>query len=316
MVNNAERLTECKLRYEGSIYPTNFHGDVLIMEYKNKKNVTVKFLNSGRITTARMSNIKNGVVREPSVVVGDVFETKYNGKLEVIKYQDAVNVTVRFLNTGYETTVEASQIRTGEVRDWTLPKAFGVGVMEDADISLRDAYPKHKQLWQNMLSRCYNNNTEYVGKYESCSVSEYFLHFKNFRLWCDEQVGFNEKDDKGKAFALDKDVLIKGNLLYSENTCCFIPREINNLLLTSKKLRGDLPIGVQRTKTKAVRFLTTISKNGTQTKLGVFDTPEEAFQAYKEAKETYIKEVANTWKDQIDPRVYEALMNWTIEITD
>jgi len=133
MATNAERLTECKLRYEGSIYPTNFHGDVLIMEYKNKKNVTVKFLNSGRITTACMSNIKNGVVREPSVVVGDVFETKYNGKLEVIKYQDAVNVTVRFLNTGYETTVEASQIRTGEVRDWTLPKAFGVGVMEEVD---------------------------------------------------------------------------------------------------------------------------------------------------------------------------------------
>ena len=316
MVNNAERLTECKLRYEGSIYPTNFHGDVLIMEYKNKKNVTVKFLNSGRITTARMSNIKNGVVREPSVVVGDVFETKYNGKLEVIKYQDAVNVTVRFLNTGYETTVEASQIRTGEVRDWTLPKAFGVGVMEDVDISLRDAYPKHKQLWQNMLSRCYNNNTEYVGKYESCSVSEYFLHFKNFRLWCDEQVGFNEKDDKGKAFALDKDVLIKGNLLYSENTCCFIPREINNLLLTSKNLRGDLPVGVQRTKTKVVRFLAALSKNGTPRYLGVYNTPEEAFLAYKQAKEAYIKDVANKWKDKIDPRVYEALMNYQVEITD
>ena len=316
MATNAERLTECKLRYEGSIYPTNFHGDVLIMEYKNKKNVTVKFLNSGRITTARMSNIKNGVVREPSVVVGDVFETKYNGKLEVIKYQDAVNVTVRFLNTGYETTVEASQIRTGEVRDWTLPKAFGVGVMEDADISLRDAYPKHKQLWQNMLSRCYNNNTEYVGKYESCSVSEYFLHFKNFRLWCDEQVGFNEKDDKGKAFALDKDVLIKGNLLYSENTCCFIPREINNLLLTSKNLRGDLPVGVQRTKTKVVRFLAVLSKNGTQRNLGVYNTPEEAFLAYKQAKEAYIKDVANKWKDQIDHRVYEALLNYKVEITD
>ena len=92
--------------------------------------------------------------------------------------------------------------------------------------------------------------------------------------------------------------------------------KINNLLLTSKKIRGDLPIGVQRTKTKAVRFLTTISKNGTQTKLGVFDTPEEAFQAYKEAKETYIKEVANKWKDQIDPCVYQALINYQVEITD
>ena len=30
----------------------------------------------------------------------------------------------------------------------------------------------------------------------------------------------------------------------------------------------------------------------------------------------YIKEVANKWKDQIDPKVYEALMSWNIEITD
>ena len=50
--------------------------------------------------------------------------------------------------------------------------------------------------------------------------------------------------------------------------------------------------------------------------MGFYCTPEEAFYAYKQAKEDYIKEVANKWKDQIDPRVYEALMNWTIEITD
>ena len=32
--------------------------------------------------------------------------------------------------------------------------------------------------------------------------------------------------------------------------------------------------------------------------------------------ETYIKEVANKWKDQIDPRVYNALMKYEVEITD
>ena len=48
--------------------------------------------------------------------------------------------------------------------------------------------------------------------------------------------------------------------------------------------------------------------------LGRFDTPEEAFQAYKQVKESYIKEVAEKWKGDIDPRVYEALMNWTVEI--
>ena len=52
------------------------------------------------------------------------------------------------------------------------------------------------------------------------------------------------------------------------------------------------------------------------TNIGSFNTEIEAFQAYKEAKEANIKEVANKWKDQIDPRVYEALMNYHVEITD
>ena len=50
--------------------------------------------------------------------------------------------------------------------------------------------------------------------------------------------------------------------------------------------------------------------------VGTYDTPEEAFYAYKPVKEAHIKSLAEKWKDQIDPRVYEALMNWTIEITD
>ena len=51
-------------------------------------------------------------------------------------------------------------------------------------------------------------------------------------------------------------------------------------------------------------------------KLGVYNTPGEAFLAYKQAKEAYIKEVANKWKDQIDPRAYNALINYQVEITD
>ena len=42
----------------------------------------------------------------------------------------------------------------------------------------------------------------------------------------------------------------------------------------------------------------------------------EAFNAYKKAKENYLKELANKWKGKIDPRAYEALMNYEVEITD
>ena len=37
---------------------------------------------------------------------------------------------------------------------------------------------------------------------------------------------------------------------------------------------------------------------------------------YKQAKEAFIKEQAEKWESQIDPRAYEALMKYTVEITD
>jgi len=59
-----------------------------------------------------------------------------------------------------------------------------------------------------------------------------------------------------------------------------------------------------------------IKINGIKKCIGRFNTIEEAFYAYKKAKENYIKETANKYKDVIDIRVYNALMNYEVEITD
>ena len=60
-----------------------------------------------------------------------------------------------------------------------------------------------------------------------------------------------------------------------------------------------------------------ISKNkGKQEYLGLFNTEIEAFNAYKQAKESFIKEQAEKWKSQIDERVYKALMNYEVSIDD
>jgi len=50
--------------------------------------------------------------------------------------------------------------------------------------------------------------------------------------------------------------------------------------------------------------------------LGYFNTPQEAFQAYKTFKEDLIKQVANEYKEQLDCRVYEALMNYEVNEND
>jgi hypothetical protein len=50
--------------------------------------------------------------------------------------------------------------------------------------------------------------------------------------------------------------------------------------------------------------------------LGHFHTPELAHNAYKQAKEAYIKSQAEKWKALIDPRAFAALMAYTVSITD
>lgn len=50
--------------------------------------------------------------------------------------------------------------------------------------------------------------------------------------------------------------------------------------------------------------------------LGVHQTLEEAFQAYKEAREEYLKQLAEKYKYSIDERAYYSLINWKVEITD
>ena len=142
-------------------------------------------------------------------------------------------------------------------------------------------------------------------------MSDKFKSYEYFYEWCHNQIGFGEC-----GFQLDKDLLVKGNKVYSENTCVFIPKEINILLTKRDASRGKYLIGVSWNKTGNA-FKARVSKNkGRSEYLGSFKTELEAFNAYKEAKESFIKEQAEKWKGKIDERAYNALMSYEVDITD
>ena len=167
-----------------------------------------------------------------------------------------------------------------------------------------------------MLQRCYSD--VYKKKrptYKGCEVSDNFLHYEYFYEWCHEQIGFGN-DGNGNPFQLDKDLLIKGNKVYSENSCVFIPQGINKVLTKRESMRGEHLIGVYWHNASRA-FKAQVSKStGKQEYLGSFNTEIEAFNAYKTAKESFIKEQADKFKSQIDPRAYNALMNYKVEIID
>ena len=245
--------------------------------------------------------------------VGKVCKSLNSGDFKIVKYNDKKNVEIQFLRTGFETTVELGSIRNGEVKDRYLPSVYGVGIVGTKyPISEGGVHTKEYVLWKSVLQRCYSDNSKKKQPtYEGCEVSDNFKSYEYFYEWCHKQVGFSNQ-----SWHLDKDLLIKGNKVYSENTCVFIPQEINKVLTKSDKTRGKHPIGVSWHK-RDKAFISRVHKNkGVSEWLGYFNTELEAFNAYKTAKEAFVKEQANEWKDQIDPRAYEALMSYEVNIDD
>ena len=245
--------------------------------------------------------------------VGKVFKSLNSGDFKIVKYNDSYNVEIQFLKTGYEMVAQLGHIKNGVVKDPYLPSVYGVGILGAKYLAkINGVITKEYDLWHSMLERCYSDNSKKkYPTYESCEVSDKFKSYEYFYEWCNKQIGFSNQ-----SWQLDKDLLIKGNKVYSEDSCIFIPQEINTLLTKSTASRGEHLIGVHWCK-QGKAFKAQISKNkGKREHLGYFKTEIEAFNAYKQAKEDFVKEQANKWKSQIDLRAYEALMNYQVEITD
>ena len=118
---------------------------------------------------------------------------------------------------------------------------------------------------------------------------------------------------------LDKDILYKGNKVYSRETCIFVPQRINTLFTKRDKSRGDTPIGVTPTSSGNYR-VDCHNGYGKTIYLGTYSTREEAFQVYKNYKEKVIKEVIDSYKGKIPEPFYSrlktAMYNYEVEIDD
>ncbi|WP_304610368.1 hypothetical protein [Muribaculum intestinale] len=160
--------------------------------------------------------------------------------------------------------------------------------------------------WLSMLNRCYANHQKYPT-YVDCSVCNDWLIYSNFKRWFE-----NPENGYREGYALDKDILVKGNKTYSPTTCCFVPPYINSLLVNGSHRCGKYPKGVLRC--KSGRFRAYHQRKS----LGMFDTPEEAFYKYKSCRESHIKEIAQKAynNNEILLPVFNALMKYNIDITD
>jgi hypothetical protein len=169
--------------------------------------------------------------------------------------------------------------------------------------------------WGAIVSRCTAGGHAQRSRptYKGC-VNE-FEDFQHFADWATIQVGYAGQESSGKYWPIDKELLRKGNKIYSPEHCVFLPQEVNATLVNRKRSNTGLPLGVfydPRYGTYCGRC----SVEGKPVHCGTFGTAEAAFAAYKRFKEDRVKELAEKWKDKISPKAYAALHAYRQEITD
>ena len=239
--------------------------------------------------------------------IGKKYITNEGYEIEITEYINSTNCTIKFNDGTILKNVSFDRIKKGAIKNYNNKSIDGVGYIGYGKYSSKDKIP-HK-LWKSVINRVYSTKSALQKPtYKDVTVCEEWHCFQNFAEWWYEKHELHMEN-----WQLDKDIIVKGNKIYSPQTCCFVPKKINTLLVKCDKVRSFYCIGVVK---RGQKFQTTFSKEGISTYIGTFNTIEEAFQAYKTAKEVYIKEVAKEFIQLLENRVYQALINYKVEITD
>ena len=244
--------------------------------------------------------------------LGEIRKNNKGTIMKIIEYKDCMNIIVEFQDEyRYRIETRYDSFKNGQVGnpyDKTVYNIgyLGVGIYNEKDHKL--AYGE----WKGMLERCYD--PYYINKkmtYKDCFVCDEWLCYQNFAKWFYE----NYYSIPNKKMRLDKDILYKGNKIYSPETCVFVTERINSLFTKADKSRGKFPIGCAIDGNKIRVRCCTLEK---REELGRFplNRPFQAFTCYKQFKEKYIKEVADEYKDLIPIELYEAMYRWEVEIND
>lgn len=231
----------------------------------------------------------------------------------IVKYVNCNDITVQFVKTGELVKANYYRFEKGSIKSHFTPTVFGVGVTgleqtRDDNDKMLDSYSG----WISMIKRCYSDISRKDNlSYVDCKVCDEWLYYPNFKKWYHE----NYYEIYGKNMELDKDIISKGNKMYSPDNCVFVPHDINNLFTKVDRARGKYPIGVNfRHKTN--KYEAKCRNNGKSIALGTYNTEEDAFMVYKQYKELLIKNIAEKYKAKIPAKLYNAMVCYSVEISD
>lgn len=172
-------------------------------------------------------------------------------------------------------------------------------------------------MWKVVEAKCTPGSYAQKVRPKYSLASNAFSDFQDFAEWAQSSAGYLSKDENGRFWHLDKDILVKGNHVYGKDTCCFIPARVNTLLLTSRFSDSTLPLGVHFS-ANAQRFRAQTHIDKKDTMLGYFDSPEEAHSAWQRVKIDEILKVCR-WYEELNgssKKVVNALVGRVEQVRD
>ena len=251
--------------------------------------------------------------------IGEENINNFGSKMIIKEYRKCNDIDVYFPE--YDWTFKHAIYQTfknGKIKCPYEPRYYGVGYLGEGKYKmfengkLTDKY----NIWYGMLKRCYDPKyQEKYPTYKDCKVEDYLLNLQHMAEW----INKNYYEVPGERMHLDKDILCKGNKIYSRDKCIFVPEGINKLFTKCDNARGENPIGASLTSSGNYEVRCR-NGYGEPVYLGSYSTKDEAFNVYKQYKEKVIKKVIDSYEGKIPEPFYSklktAMYNYEVEVDD
>lgn len=249
--------------------------------------------------------------KKPRIKAGDVYTTREGCRLVVIEYRSFKEIRVRFDDEyGHEFVSQGGNLERGTLKNPYHKSVVGIGFVGVGRFkpSVNNKMTEEYDRWGSMLKRCYCPiNLRRYPSYAGCTVDPRWHNFQAFSEWLTSQPNWQMD-----GYELDKDALIQGNKIYGPDYCALVPKKINIALKRSPNKYG-MPQGVSKRDSDKTYLARWSGEDGKSFRIGRYETPELAFLAVKEVAESKVRSMADSMRDELDPRVYESLMRYEMQ---
>ena len=252
--------------------------------------------------------------RTGEVIINSEEDAKKKGlrKMEIVAYRNSDDMDVLINDEYLKKGVQYARFIKREIKNPYHRSVYGAGCIGEGKYKASDRgiHAPHYNTWRAIMRYCSEAYQEKHPHYKGCTASDEWYNYQTFAAWYD----LNCYEIRVETISINKDILIKGNKLYSEDTCILVPRKINGLLGYKGRIGKELPKGVSLQ--HSGKFLVQLGNKYIST----LSTKEKAFHAFKNAKEDQIKEAIDLYQGKIpEPhytKIRKALFAYEVCIDD